>query len=142
MVCKLAYVPKGVDPSKLEIAWQKGFLNQIGLQELALDLKPLGAIHGKGWVLSAGERVGYLSETSAHELGLHTGVAVGSGVIDAYAGWVGTAAAQVPGWNSGKTGLEGATSRIASVCGTSTCHLVINKDAIYTKGLTFGFFTR
>jgi ribulose kinase len=105
------------------------------LEELAKDLKSLGVVDGKARVLSAGEKVGYLSEKSAEELGLHTKVAVGSGVIDAYAGWVGIAAAKVPGWKgSGKGGLEEASSRIASVCGTSTCHLVINKNPVYTKG--------
>jgi FGGY-family pentulose kinase len=134
LVCKLAYVPEGVESSRFEIGWQRHFLGKIGLKELAEDLKPLGVIDGKIKVLSAGERVGYLSEESAQEHGLHTDVAVGSGVIDAYAGWVGTAAAKVPGWKAHKDGLEDASSRIASVAGTSTCHLVINKKAIYTKG--------
>ena len=134
LVCKLTYVPEGAKSSLVEVGWQRDFLCKIGLKELADDLRPLGAIDGKAKVLSAGERVGYLSEQSAQELGLHTDVAVGSGVIDAYAGWVGTAGAKVPGWTTHKHGLEDASSRIASVTGTSTCHLVINKKAIYTKG--------
>lgn len=135
LVCKLAFVPKGVQSDRFEVGWQRDFFGKIGLAEMAKDLKALGVIDGKARVLSAGEKVGYLSENSAKELGLHTGVAVGSGVIDAYAGWVGTAAAKVPGWkSSGKGGLDEASSRIASVCGTSTCHLVINKNAVYTKG--------
>jgi len=133
LVCKLAYVPQGVELSKFEIGWQRDFLRKIGLEELATDLKALGVIDGKARVLSAGERVGYLSEQSAKELGLHTNVAVGSGVIDAYAGWVGTAAAKVPELKA-HNGLDEASTRIASVAGTSTCHLVINKDAVYTKG--------
>jgi len=136
LVCKLAFVPEGVEPDRFEVGWQRDFLRKIGLEELAQDLKALGVIDGQARVLSAGEKVGYLSARSAEELGLHTSVAVGSGVIDAYAGWVGTAAAKVSGWkNSGK--LEDASSRIASVCGTSTCHLVINKNAVYTKGYVF-----
>lgn len=134
LVCKLAYVPEGVESSRFEVGWQRDFLGKIGLGELAADLKALGATDGKATVLSAGERVGFLSEESANELGLHSEVAVGSGVIDAYAGWVGTAAAKVPGWKHSGDGLAEASSRIASVCGTSTCHLVINKNAVYTKG--------
>jgi len=134
LVCKLAYVPEGVESSRFEVGWQRDFLRKIGLTELAEDLKPLGVFDGKATVLSAGERVGYLSEESARGLGLHTDVAVGSGVIDAYAGWVGTAAAKVPGWKTHTDGLEDASSRIASVAGTSTCHLVINKNPMYTKG--------
>jgi nuclear pore complex protein Nup93 len=134
LVCKLAYVPEGVESTRFEVGWQRDFLRKIGLEEMAAGLKALGVVDGKATVLSAGEKVGYLSEQSAKELGLHTDVAVGSGVIDAYAGWVGTAAAKVPGWKSSGSGLEDASSRIASVCGTSTCHLVINKNAVYTKG--------
>jgi ribulose kinase len=135
LVCKLAYVPEGVESHRFEVGWQRDFLGKIGLEELAKDLKSLGVVDGKARVLSAGEKVGYLSEKSAEELGLHTKVAVGNGVIDAYAGWVETGAAKVPGWKvSGNGGLEEASSRIASVCGTSTCHLVINKNPVYTKG--------
>ena len=142
MVCKLAYVPEAVESSKFEMGWQRDFLQKIGLDDLAHDLRALGVADGKATVLSAGERVGYLSEKSAKELGLHLDVAVGSGVIDAYAGWVGTAAAKVPGWRQhGGDGLAEASTRIASVAGTSTCHLVINKDPIYTRGFKFSQIT-
>ena len=138
LVCKLAFVPEGVEPDRFEVGWQRDFLGKIGLEELAKDLKALGVIDGKARVLSAGEKVGYLSERSAEELGLHSGVAVGSGVIDAYAGWVGTAAAKVPGWkSSGKGGLDEASSRIASVSGTSTCHLVVNRMPCIPRGTSF-----
>lgn len=36
-----------------------------------------------------------MSEKAGHELGLLAGIAVGGGVIDAYAGWVGTVVAKV-----------------------------------------------
>lgn len=133
LVCKLAYVPKGVEPSKFEDGWQRDFLRTIGLGEFTDALESVGSQDGNWRILSAGERVGYLCEQSARELGLHTGVAVGSGVIDAYAGWVGTAAARVPQWEHSDD-LEEASTRIASVCGTSTCHLVIGQKPIYTKG--------
>lgn len=129
LVCKLAYVP---DASReVDQGWQRRFLQDIGLGEM--HLKALGEKNGEQRICSAGIRVGYLTEQSAKELGLHTDVAVGSGLIDAYAGWVGTAAAKVPGWKA-QSSLEEASSRIASVAGTSTCHLVINKNAVYTKG--------
>jgi D-ribulokinase len=134
LVCKLTYVPPGAGP-EFEVGWQKDFLDKIGLSEMATDLKALGVVDGRMNVLSAGEKVGYLSEKSAGELGLHSRVAVGSGVIDAYAGWVGTAAARVPEWEDEQLrGLDEASSRIASVSGTSTCHLVINKCGVFTKG--------
>ena len=39
--------------------------------------------------------VGTLCDKAARELGLPTGIAIGSGVIDAYAGWIGTVGAKV-----------------------------------------------
>ena len=48
-----------------------------------------------GNYLTAGELVGTLSEKAAADMGLPPGIAVGSGVIDAYAGWIGTVGAKV-----------------------------------------------
>jgi ribulose kinase len=139
LVRKLAYVPHCADKSRFrEVGWQKEFLEKIGLGEIAADLKAIGVVNGEERVLSEGERVGYLSEQSARELGLHTDVAAGSAVIDAYAGWIGTTATKAPGWHAAS--LEEASGQIACVCGTSTCHLVINKNAIYTKGLSWFYF--
>ncbi|RAL61737.1 hypothetical protein DID88_002805 [Monilinia fructigena] len=45
----------------------------------------MGGVDGNGHYLSAGELVGTLSEKAGNELGLPAGIAVGSGVIDAYA---------------------------------------------------------
>jgi ribulose kinase len=52
-------------------------------------------MHQDGHYLSAGDLAGRLSKKAGHELGLPTGIAVASGVIDAYAGWIGTVAAKV-----------------------------------------------
>ena len=63
-------------------------------------------------------------------------MAVGSGVIDAYAGWIGTVGAKVdlPGWDQAK-GESLAFTRLVSVAGTSTCHLAMSKDAIFVPGV-------
>jgi FGGY-family pentulose kinase len=91
--------------------------------------------------MSAGELVGTLSEKAANELGLPAGLAVGSGVIDAYAGWVGTVGAKV---NLGadlldnsapKNDMTQAFSRLAAVAGTSTCHLAMSKDPVFVNGV-------
>ena len=63
-----------------------------GLDELAdTGFEQLGGIPGKnGLMLTAGQPVGNgLSKQAAQDLGLLEGTAVGSGVIDAYAGWIG-----------------------------------------------------
>lgn len=87
---------------------------------------------------SAGELVGTLSEHASHELGIPPGIALGSGVIDAYAGWIGTVGAKVDlGSAHLQDGVEEsdvsqAFSRLAAVAGTSRCHLVMSKEPVLT----------
>lgn len=94
-----------------------------------------------GKYMSAGELVGTLSEKAAAELGLPAGIAVGSGVIDAYAGWIGTVGAKVDLSRGGldnavaKNDMSQAFSRLAAVAGTSTCHLAMSKDAVFVDGV-------
>ncbi|TAQ91534.1 hypothetical protein B7494_g153 [Chlorociboria aeruginascens] len=140
-VCKQGYVPVGVDGSAK--GWQEDFYEEIGLGDLIKDnYKRLGGVDGvNGNFMSAGELVGTLSEKASHALGLPAGIAVGSGVIDAYAGWVGTVGAKV---NLGADQLDShvpkndftqAFSRLAAVAGTSTCHLAMSKDAVFVDGV-------
>lgn len=92
--------------------------------------------------MSAGELVGTLSEKAAAQLGLPVGIAVGSGVIDAYAGWIGTVGAKV---NLGsdqlqesrvpKNDVSQAFGRLAAVAGTSTCHLAMSKEPVFVDGV-------
>jgi len=80
--------------------------------------------------------VGTLNEKASKELGLPVGVAVGSGVIDAYAGWIGTVGVQVDGLGgSGGSDLDQASGRLAAVAGTSTCHLVMSREPIFVNGV-------
>jgi FGGY-family pentulose kinase len=91
--------------------------------------------------MSAGELVGTLSEKAGAQLGLPAGIAVGSGVIDAYAGWVGTVGAKValsadqleP--SMPKNDMSQAFSRLAAVAGTSTCHLAMSKEPVFVNGV-------
>uniref|UniRef100_A0A0L0P251 FGGY-family pentulose kinase n=1 Tax=Candidozyma auris TaxID=498019 RepID=A0A0L0P251_CANAR len=140
-VCKQGFVPIGVDGS--ETGWSKEFLEQVDLPELAAnDFQKLGGVPGKnGTFLSAGDIVGKLTPKSAEELGLTTETIVGSGVIDAYAGWVGTVAAKVdlpthPELSQDSNGsMETACGRIAAVAGTSTCHVSMTKEPCFVKGV-------
>lgn len=82
-----------------------------------------------------------MSEHAAAELGLPAGVAVGSGVIDAYAGWIGTVGTKVdltekelvPGVT--KDDQSQAYTRLAAVAGTSTCHLALTEGPIFVPGV-------
>ncbi|KAF2396089.1 Pentulose kinase [Trichodelitschia bisporula] len=140
-VCKQGYVPVGVDGSVK--GWQADFLTSIGLTELCEnDFVRMGGVNGvNGRFLTAGEPVGKLSETAAAQLGLPAGIAVGSGVIDAYAGWIGTVGAKVdidPKWRdeSHEAGdVSQAFTRLAAVAGTSTCHLAMSPDPVFVPGV-------
>lgn len=94
-----------------------------------------------GKYLSAGELVGTLSEKAAGELGLVPGIAVGSGVIDAYAGWVGTVGAKVTLGSSAlssdvaKNDPSQAFTRLAAVAGTSTCHIAMSPKPVFVNGV-------
>ncbi|KAK9471241.1 uncharacterized protein V1510DRAFT_368533 [Dipodascopsis tothii] len=141
VVCKQGYVPVGIDGSMK--GWSKDFLETIDLPELAENnFARVGGVLGEnGTILSAGEYLGGLAPDSAAELGLAPGTAVGSGVIDAYAGWVGTVAAKIhdPNFIEHKDGTSDefsvATHRLAAVAGTSTCHLAMSKESVFVPGV-------
>ncbi|OJJ46343.1 hypothetical protein ASPZODRAFT_65990 [Penicilliopsis zonata CBS 506.65] len=141
VVCKQAYVPVGVDGSVK--GWQEDFLEEIGLKDLVDDgFKRMGGVDGvNGDYLSAGELVGTLCEKAASELGLPAGIAIGSGVIDAYAGWIGTVGAKVqlaPDQLSSevaKNDKSQAFTRLAAVAGTSTCHLAMSPGPVFVPGV-------
>lgn len=149
IVCKMGFVPIGVDDSRE--GWSRDFCNQIGLESFNdEDFAAIGGIPGKnGRVLSAGEFVGGLTEQAAKQMGLKAGTPVGSGVIDAYAGWAGTVGAKVEAESLEKgfeklgvsdaeatgSAIEQASHRLAAVAGTSTCHLAISKNPVFVPGV-------
>ncbi|KXJ96986.1 Nup93/Nic96-domain-containing protein [Microdochium bolleyi] len=140
-VCKQGFVPIGVDGSNK--GWQEDFFNTIGLSDLAEDnFRRMGGVQGvNGKYLSAGELVGPLSEKAAAQLGLPAGIAVGSGVIDAYAGWVGTVGAKVDKQyghadeDHPSNDMHQAFTRLAAVAGTSTCHLAMSEKPVFVNGV-------
>ena len=149
IVCKQGYVPVGIDGSVK--GWSKEFLELVDLPELAEDnFRRLGGVNGEnGTILSAGHKIGYLTEETADRMGLTTNVAVGSSVIDCYAGWIGTIAAKADSPlspandNEAEDGeikplsdsIELVSHRLAAVAGTSTCHLVMSEDPVFVPGV-------
>ncbi|KZT27079.1 Pentulose kinase [Neolentinus lepideus HHB14362 ss-1] len=131
IACKCSYVPaKG--------GWQGDFFEKIGLPEFSKEnYRQMGAADGD--VLNAGLPVGNgLSKRAAEELGLLEGTPVGSGVIDAYAGWLGTIAARYN--ENGKLSdvvpsLDESRHRLAAVAGTSTCYVVQSPEGVFVDGV-------
>lgn len=141
VVCKQGYIPNGITNRN---GWSKEFLNNIDLPELCQDnFSKLGGLDGiNGKYLTAGETIGNLSSQAAKSLGLTTNCKVGSGVIDAYSGWIGTVAAptNIPLGNlikqdEDKKGLGKGVGRLAAVAGTSTCHICIEEREILVNGV-------
>ena len=89
--------------------------------------------------------MGGLSKRAANEIGLCAGTAVGSGVIDAYAGWIGTVGAKFDlqvasqAKNSANTNDSNqrheSFSRLAVVAGTSSCHIAMSPDPVFVPGV-------
>ncbi|ORM71196.1 FGGY-family carbohydrate kinase [Pantoea rwandensis] len=89
-------------------------LNAVGLSDLCEKVP--------SHIAQIGERIGFLSETAARDCGLHTGVAVASGLIDAHAGGV---------------AMLGASPKaaLAIISGTSNCHMITHPQEIFVEGV-------
>lgn len=131
-VCKQGLLPSGVAGSV--DGWSREFLNSIDLDELnENNFESLGgSITKKGSFLSAGQPVGYLSKAAAKEMGLSESTLVASGIIDAYAGYIGTVAAKP---TSGHIIDSKMTERLAMVAGTSTCHIIVSDHELMVPGV-------
>ncbi|KAJ9093599.1 hypothetical protein QFC19_008266 [Naganishia cerealis] len=148
LTCKFSYVPPGTDMAantvtgKVETSkgWSESFLTRIGLESLVKrNYEQIGGSPGEnGLILTAGQPVGNgLTASAASEFGLKEGTPVGSAVIDAYAGWIGTIAASHDHETETEKApsLADSSSRLAAVAGTSTCHLVQSDHGILVNGV-------
>lgn len=138
-VCKQGCMAPGVEGSVN--GWEDDFFNGIGMESFVEN----GFIQLGGSAanfLTAGEYVGHLTKGAAMDLGLSTKCVVGSSVIDAYAGFLGTVGAninvEIPALkeiDQKETGLHKAIGRLAAVAGTSTCHISVEKKSgIFCNG--------
>ncbi|KAH9843764.1 uncharacterized protein C8Q71DRAFT_729989 [Rhodofomes roseus] len=130
VTCKCSFVPT-------KNGWQPDFFEKIGLGEfVGNNFKQLGAHESN--VLTAGIPIGQgLSKKAAEELGLLEGTPVGSGVIDAYAGWLGTVAGRYEEGRklSAVPSIDESRHRLAACAGTSTCHIVQSKEGVFVPGV-------
>lgn len=74
-------------------------------------------------------------------MGLPAGIPIGAGVIDAYAGWIGTVGAKVRlgedelDMSVPKNDVSQAFTRLAAVAGTSTCHIAMSEKPVFVNGV-------
>ncbi|KAI0699834.1 Pentulose kinase [Cytidiella melzeri] len=130
LTCKCSYVPNS--------GWQPDFFHKIGLGEFVENnYRQLGGVDGQ--VATAGLPVGKgLSKQAAEDLGLLEGTPVGSAVIDAYAGWLGTIAARYKEGDKLSEyvpNLDESRHRLAACAGTSTCHIVQSPEGVFVNGV-------
>ncbi|XP_033738038.1 FGGY carbohydrate kinase domain-containing protein-like isoform X2 [Pecten maximus] len=132
LVCKWNY-QAGVHGNN---GWSEDFFSQISLEDLVdngcsmigTEVKPPGSPCGNG-----------LSQHAAEEMGLVAGIPVGTSLIDAHAGALGCMGC-IP--RSEVTySLPDITSRLVLVCGTSTCHMIVNEKEVFVPGVWGPFYS-
>lgn len=127
-VCKWTYLGHRGTAGE---GWDLDFFTAIGLGDLAAsEFSAIGTRFAP-----AGARAGGLTEKTAAELGLVPGTAVSTGLIDAYAGALGTLGIKD---DAGKDGVEG---RLAVIAGTSTCHISLTRDPKFVPGVWGPYFS-
>ncbi|XP_065214948.1 FGGY carbohydrate kinase domain-containing protein-like [Planococcus citri] len=120
VVCKCNY-----ENNAAYSGWNKEYFDVIGLQELSQNnWKKIGSK-----IIKPGELCGELSERAARETGLVSGTPVAASLIDAHAGGLGVMGC------TAKNIPNDFTSRLALVCGTSTCHMAQSINEVYVPGV-------
>lgn len=104
--------------------WPENFFKSIGLEELSSSNLKIG-----DKILFPGDRVGGLTSKAAKELNLLEGTSVACSMIDAHAGALGLISAK------SEIKENDVSSKLILIAGTSTCHMSVTKDCIYSPGI-------
>lgn len=99
-----------------EKTWSGDFFDALNLGDLLTENK-IGTT-----IAQVGEAVGCLNQQAAADLGLHTGLVVSAGMIDAHAGGVGVLGGDV-------------AETLALITGTSACHMLCVEDEGFVPGV-------
>lgn len=123
LVCKWTYCPPE--------GWDASFWKSIGLEDLLENnFSKIGSE-----TCSPGSPLGDgLTQEAAADLGLDPETAVGASLIDAHAGGLGVIGADVKGFHL-PCEDQPITSRMAIICGTSTCHMAISERPLFVPGV-------
>lgn len=122
LVCKWNY---NANPDGKN-GWDENFFEQINLGDLKKDnWRKIGNdVRKPGDAIEPG-----LSAKAAAELGLLEGTPVGTSLIDAHAGGLGMIGCYAPDVS------RNFSNRLALICGTSTCHMVVSENKIFVDGV-------
>lgn len=123
LVCKWTYCPPD--------GWDASFWTMIGLEDLQENnFSKIGSVTcPPGSPLGGG-----LTQEAAADLGLEPTTAVGASLIDAHAGGLGVIGADVKGFHL-PCEDQPITSRMAMICGTSSCHMAISRQPLFVPGV-------
>ncbi|KAJ6644432.1 FGGY carbohydrate kinase domain-containing protein [Pseudolycoriella hygida] len=106
--------------------WSDDFLGKINLSDLSTNnyFKLGSEIREPGETLANG-----LTPEAAEELGLPPGLTVGASMIDAHAGALALFGCSAENVN------PNLTSKMALICGTSSCHMSVTSESIWANGV-------
>ncbi|XP_045907359.1 FGGY carbohydrate kinase domain-containing protein isoform X4 [Micropterus dolomieu] len=123
LVCKWTYCPPE--------GWDASFWTSIGLEDLLENsYSKIGSVTcAPGSPLGDG-----LTQQAAADLGLDPRTAVAASLIDAHAGGLGVIGADVKGFHL-PCEDQPITSRMAMICGTSTCHMALSEQPLFVPGV-------
>ncbi|XP_077063593.1 FGGY carbohydrate kinase domain-containing protein-like [Siphateles boraxobius] len=123
LVCKWTYSPSE--------GWDDTFWSAIGLEDL---MENCYCKIGEQTCIP-GTPVGQgLTAEAAADLGLRPGTAVAASLIDAHAGGLGVIGADVRGHQL-PCEEQPVTSRLAVICGTSSCHMAVSTQPLFVPGV-------
>ncbi|XP_051983858.1 FGGY carbohydrate kinase domain-containing protein isoform X2 [Xyrauchen texanus] len=123
LVCKWTYSPSD--------GWDDTFWTAVGLEDL---IENSYSKIGKLTCCPGCPVGGGLTLEAAADLGLKQGTAVGASLIDAHAGGLGVIGADVRG-HLLPCEKQPITSRMAIICGTSSCHMAVSTQALFVPGV-------
>ncbi|XP_062509444.1 FGGY carbohydrate kinase domain-containing protein-like [Corticium candelabrum] len=136
VICKWNYVCDGSKRHATTAGWDSSYWSQIGLEEfLSENFQKIGTSFSQ-----PGDLIGGLTEQAASDLGLMVGTPVGASIIDAHAGGVGMLGANVDGTELPCEG-KAITTRLALICGTSSCHMALSSQPCFVPGVWGPYFS-
>lgn len=118
--------------------WDDLFWQEIGLGDL---VESGYATIGRN-VAFPGHPLGLgLSHLAAQELGLKEGTPVGTSLIDAHAGGIGTLESIPRSPGGASDDADALCRRMVLVCGTSTCHMAVSRERHFIPGVWGPFWS-